>query len=224
MFHGLQPLLTRLLLPNPYINDRRYTLTHFQRFEAQLQTSKPTLPYNQLLSLAYTAFAADLGLPPPSKEEANYFSTLIGSWPSFPDTVPALQSLKKRYKLVLLSNIDNSSIAATVSGPLKGVEFDAVYTAENIGSYKPDLKNFEYLLKHIVESFGVEKDQVLHVAQSLTHDLVPAREMGMRSVWIEREEEGEKLKELRDKLDITWRFGSLGEMAEGVEREFEGKH
>ncbi len=93
---------------------------------------------------------------------------------AFPDTVPALQTLKKYYKLVILSNIDNESIARTVSGPLKGVDFDAVYTAENIGSYKPDLKNFRYLVENVKE-LGVEKGEILHTAQSLTHDCVPAK-------------------------------------------------
>lgn len=89
--------------------------------------------------------------------------------------MPALKALKKYYKLVILSNIDNESIARTVSGPLRGVEFDAVYTAENIGSYKPDLKNFRYLVENAKKELGVEKGEILHTAQSLTHDCVPAK-------------------------------------------------
>ena len=222
MFAGLQPLLSRLPVPNPYINNKFHTVAAFQTFEKELQTSQPSLRYNELLPLAYTAFAASLDLPAPSKEEAQAFGSQIGSWPAFPDTVPALQTLKKHYKLVILSNIDNDSIARTLSGPLKGVEFDAVYTAQNIGSYKPDLKNFEYLLAGVKRDLGVEKGQDLHTAQSLTHDLVPAKTIGMSGAWIDRENQEEKLRELRDKVNFTWRFESMGEMAEEVEREFQG--
>jgi hypothetical protein len=73
------------------------------------------------------------------------------------------------YKLALLSNIDNATIASTQAGPLAPVTFDAVYTAEDIGSYKPDLKNFYYLLEHVKSEFGVEKNEVLHTAQALRH-------------------------------------------------------
>ena len=220
MFTGLQPLLSRLPVPNPYINNKIHTLDAFQTFERHLQTTQPSLRYNELLPLAYTAFATSLNLPAPSKEEAQAFGAQIGSWPAFPDTVPALLALKKHYKLVMLSNIDNDSIARTLSGPLKGVEFDAVYTAQDIGSYKPDLRNFEYLLDGVKRDFGVEKGQDLHTAQSLTHDLVPAKLMEMSGVWIDRENQEEKLRELREKVDFTWKFGSMGEMAEEVEREF----
>lgn len=219
MFAGLQPLLRRLPTPNPYINDQKFTLAAFQEFEWQLQTAHPTLRYNELLPLAYTAFAKSVNLSPPSKSEAHHFGSSIGTWPAFPDTVPALQALKKHYKLVMLSNIDNDSIAATLSGPLKDVDFDAVYTAQDIGSYKPDLKNFTYLLKAVKRDLGIEKAQVLHTAQSLTHDLVPAKSMGMSGVWIDREGEDEKLKTLREQVDFTWKFKSMGEMAE----EFEGE-
>src|ERR1700712_3984717 len=159
MFAGLQPLLSRLPPNNPYINDRTFTLTAFQVFERELQKSQPSLRYNELLPLAYTAFATDINLPPPSKKEALHFGSLVGTWAAFPDTVPALQSLKKHYKLVILSNIDNETIAATLSGPLKGVDFDAVYTAQNIGSYKPDLKNFHYLLDGVKRDLDVEKGE-----------------------------------------------------------------
>ena len=125
----------------------------------------------------------------------------------------------------MLSNIDNDTIARTQSGPLAGVKFDAVYTAENIGSYKPDLKNFEYLLSGVREEFGVEKWQVLHTAQALGADMVPAKSMGMSAAWIDREGEDEKSEELKakGKVAFTWRFGTLGEMAEAVEAAFVGK-
>lgn len=125
----------------------------------------------------------------------------------------------------MLSNIDNETIARTQNGPLSGVKFDAVYTAEMIGSYKPDLKNFEYLLKGAKDEFGVEKGEVLHTAQALVHDMVPAKSMGMCAAWIDREKEDEKYTKLETegKVAFTWRFGTLGEMADAVQAAFEGK-
>jgi 2-haloalkanoic acid dehalogenase type II len=171
--------------------------------------------------VAYKAFAASLNLPSPSEEEARDFGSSIGKWPAFPDTVPALQVLKKHYKLAILSNIDNDSIAATLSGPLAEVEFDAVYTAQNIGSYKPDPRNFTYLLEGVKRDLGVEKDSVLHTAQALIADMVPAKEFGLHGAWINREGEEQKLNELKGKVNFTWKFKTLGEMAEEVEKSFE---
>lgn len=179
MFAGLQPLLSRLPTPNPYINDREFTLKAFHKFEHELQTTQPTLRYNELLPLAYTSFAESLSLPSPPASEAAHFGTLIGEWPAFPDTVPALQALKKHYKLVILSNIDDDSIKRTVEGPLKGVDFDLVLTAQEIGSYKPSLNNFKYLLDK-VKGLGVEKGEVLHTAQAcefLVSALVSIRDL-----------------------------------------------
>ncbi|TAQ84172.1 hypothetical protein B7494_g7505 [Chlorociboria aeruginascens] len=224
MFSGLQPLLARLPTPNPYINDRTYTLSEFQKLESHFETTEPTLPYNLLLQKAYISFGTSLGLATPSESDARKFGDAIGAWVAFPDTVAALHTLKKYYKLIILSNIDNATIRRTIAGPLKGAEFDAVYTAQDIGSYKPDLRNFEYLVEH-AKGLGVEKGEILHTAQSLTHDHVPAKKMGMTSSWIAREDVSELLQSLGDKVAFTWRFATLGEMAEEVERAFgdEGK-
>jgi 2-haloalkanoic acid dehalogenase type II len=221
MFAGLQILLSRLPTPNPYIKDKFHSLAAFQTFEWEIQRTQPSLRYNELLPLAYKAFAASLSLPEPSDQEAHNFGAQIGSWPAFPDTVPALQALKKHYKLVMLSNIDNDSIARTLSGPLAGVEFDAVFTAQNIGSYKPDLKNFQYLVAEAKKLLGVEKGEILHTAQSLTHDCVPAKTIGLSSTWIDREDQEEKRQELKDQLNFTWRFASMGEMAKAVDELFQ---
>lgn len=221
MFTGLQPLISRLPFGNPYAGNREYTLAHFQQYERELQASNPTLRYNELLTLAYKSFASSLQLPPASEEEALAFGSSIGSWIAFPDTVAALKSLKKKYKLVILSNIDNDSIARTISGPLAGVEFDLVLTAQDIGSYKPDLENFKYLVQKIKSDLGIAKERILHTAQSLSCDQVPAKKMDLSSVWIDREGQGEKMMALREKgeVNFTWRFTSMGEMANAVEKE-----
>lgn len=115
---------------------------------------------------------------------------------------------------------------------MDGVAFDAVYTAEKIGSYKPDHGNFEYLFSGVERELGGKREGVLHVARSLTADHVPAKEIGLRSVWIARggdKPEGygtggdyEGLK-AEGKLGFEWVYQTLGEFAEAVEREFEGR-
>jgi 2-haloacid dehalogenase len=115
-----------------------------------------------------------------SDEEAAGLATSIRNWQPFPDTVPALKRLKSRYKLAVLSNIDDDLFAFTA---LKlGVELDCVVTAQQVQDYKPSLRNFETLLDRL----SVNKTQLLHVAESLYHDVAPARSLGIASVWVNR--------------------------------------
>jgi 2-haloalkanoic acid dehalogenase type II len=119
----------------------------------------------------------------PDPEADRRFGASVGDWPAFPDTPDALRYLKQHFRLVILSNVDHASFARSL--PRLGVAFDAVYTAQDIGSYKPDPRNFTYLLDRLEEQ-GVAKTQVLHVAQSLFHDHLPANAIGMSSAWIDR--------------------------------------
>ena len=157
----------------------------------------------------------DLGLPSPSSDECRKFGDSVGSWPAFPDTVDALEKLGKTYKLVVLSNVDRDSFSNTNVGPLGGVKLDAILTAEDIGTYKPDLRNFEYMIDFANREWGIGKDQILQTAQSQFHDHHPAREMGLKSVWIVRPgaEMGNTAQAIWD-----WKFDTLGEMAEEVEK------
>jgi 2-haloalkanoic acid dehalogenase type II len=107
----------------------------------------------------------------------------VGDWPAFPDTVAALHALQERYRLVILSNVDRLSFAATQQR--LGVTFYAVHTAQDIGTYKPDVANFVYLIERLATD-GIEKSEILHVAQSLYHDHAPANRIGLASAWIDR--------------------------------------
>lgn len=146
----------------------------------------------------------------------------MGKWPAFPDTIEALNRLKKHYKLVILSNVDQKSFHEVLEGPLKDVRFDAVYTAEEIGSYKPDLNNFHYLLDHVRAELGVEKGKVLHTAHGLKSDHVPALEMEMSSAWVARGDgdgKGGKLGAVKGKVGFTWQFENMRDMADAVDAE-----
>ncbi|KAL8861984.1 MAG: hypothetical protein Q9178_001439 [Gyalolechia marmorata] len=197
-------------------------LRRFHTLEKEYQSRYPNVPYSQLLAKVHPALSSELNLRAPTEDTSRQFGKSVGSWPAFPDTVEALKRLQKHFKLLVLSNTDRASFAATNSIQLPGVEFDAVLTAQDIGSYKPDKRNFEYLLDFIHQQWGISKDEVLQTAQSQFHDHYPAKDAGLRSAWIVRPgaimgEQGKKGEEIWD-----WKFDTLGEMADAVEEEARG--
>lgn len=212
---AFEPLLAKD--PSRDITSQQVLDAYLGEEQAQQQRA-PDMLYSQMLATIYVLVASKLGLPEPSVEESVKFGESVGSWPAFPDTVEALQRLSKTYKLVTLSNVDRKSFEATNSGPLGGVHFDGVLTAQDIGSYKPDPRNFEYMLEFAKSKFGLEKAKILQTAQSQLHDHHPVSKMGIKSVWIARSGSmmGKTAKEIWD-----WKFDTLGEMADAVDKERE---
>jgi 2-haloacid dehalogenase len=181
--------------------------------EFELEQERPNLVYSQLLEKVYARLCDRFGIEEDEVEAAK-FGASVGDWPAFPDSVDALRYLKQHFKLVILSNVDRMSFAG--SSRRLGVDFDFIFTAQDIGSYKPDLRNFEYLLAKLGEA-GIGKDQLLHVAQSLFHDHVPANKMGIASAWIDRRHgrPGGGATVLPDPMPhFDFRFTSLGELAD----------
>jgi 2-haloalkanoic acid dehalogenase type II len=162
---------------------RDQILETFAQHEASQQAQTPAMPYSQLLGLVYQRLAQSWGVAT-SDEEARAFGASIPAWPEFPDSPRALQYLKRHYRLVILSNVDRVSFRS--SNARLQVTFDAVYTAQDIGSYKPSDRNFAYLLERLRDEFGFGKADILHVAQSLFHDHAPANRAGLASAWIDR--------------------------------------
>ena len=175
---ALRPLLHRAGVTL----DDEAVLSAFAAQEAARQAEAPAMRYAALLSLVHGRLAAAWGADGDPAENAR-FGASIGDWPAFPDTVAALRSLQQRHRLVILSNVDRESFRATQQR--LGVTFDAIHTAEDIGSYKPDRRNFEYLLARLAED-GFQKSDLLHVAQSLFHDHAPASTLSIASAWIDR--------------------------------------
>lgn len=166
---------------NPELTDEE-VLVAYSENEAAVEVEHPSRPYPDVLHEAFRRTGTDLGLEV-SEADAAALRESVPDWPAFPDSAEALSRLKRHYKLIILSNVHRAGFAG--SNTRLNVEFDAIYTAQDIGSYKPADANFDYLLDHIGE-IGVTKDRLLHVAQSLFHDHVPARKHGLPGVWINR--------------------------------------
>lgn len=208
MVKALEPLASRVSRPL----SRDDILEAHARHESSQQVTTPTMRYRDLLAVVYKRMAEEWGVSA-SWAECRAYGNSIGDWPAFPDTVDALQYLKQHYKLVILSNVDNESFALS-SARLK-VEFDAIYTAEDIGSYKPSSRNFEYMLGKLA-TLKLEKTDVLHTAESLFHDHTPANQIGLASCWIHRRHAAggfgaTMIPALMPRYNF--RFTSLGEMA-----------
>jgi 2-haloacid dehalogenase/putative hydrolase of the HAD superfamily len=192
---------------------RERILAAFAAAEAPQQVATPGLRYPELLARVHTSMAPQLGVAPDA-EAAAAFGRSIADWPAFPDSAAALAYLKRHYRLVILSNVDRASFAH--SKERLGVAFDAVYTAEEIGSYKPDPRNFEYLLARLSEQ-GIAKEQILHTAESLYHDHLPAKRFGLATCWIHRRAgQGGHGATRAPELEVTpdFRFATLAEMAD----------
>jgi 2-haloalkanoic acid dehalogenase type II len=210
---ALQPALKKA---NKTDIDPKHILKVCHSLEAPEQSGNPGQKYSELLTTIHPKLCKELGLQEPTKEESEAFGGSVGDWPAFPDSVEALKRLSKHYKLVVLSNVDNESFKKGNAGGLEGFKFDAVYTAEDIGSYKPSHKNFEYMFKKVKEDFGIERDEVLQTAQSQFHDHHPAKEIGLKSCWIYRP--GAIMGNREDPV-CNWKFDTLADMADAVEKE-----
>lgn len=182
---GIWDAYQPLLAANPdAVIGRAEMLAAHSRHEPSVQSETPDLLYPGILAETHVRVADELALVTNRSLDIE-FGLSVPHWPAFPDTAEALRRLKRRFRLVILSNIDRAGFAA--SHAKLGVDFDAVYTAEDIGSYKPDPRNFEFMLEHLQADLGLGPDDVLHTAQSLFHDHVPAQRFGLATAWIDRQ-------------------------------------
>jgi 2-haloacid dehalogenase len=157
-------------------------LALFGKYETAREASMGATLYRDLLGHVLGDMATELGAEADGADRAA-FGGSVGDWPAFPDSAEALQRLQKRYKLCILSNVDRASFAR--SNDRLGVEFDLIVTAEDVKSYKPNLNHFHRAFEQLAAK-GIARPDILHVAQSLHHDHVPAKRIGMPSVWINR--------------------------------------
>lgn len=166
---------------------RNEILEAHAHFESKTQRQTPGTIYSRLLAVVYKRLAEEWGIAT-RWENCLAYGRSVEDWPAFEDSAGALHYLKRYYKLVVLSNIDNASFVHS-NKKLK-ITFDAVYTAEDIGSYKPSPRNFEYMIENLAR-LGIEKHEILHTAESMFHDHAPANQLGLANCWIYRRHEQE---------------------------------
>lgn len=218
IWDALQPLIMRSGRPDVTRND---ALLAFAKHEHRHQSESPGMRYPELLTRVHRSMAESFEMAT-SKALDEAFGESVPLWPAFPDTADTLRILKRHYKLVILSNVHRDGFAA--SNRKLGVEFDAIYTAEDIGSYKPCDANFEYMLAHLEPDLGMNRADILHTAQSLRHDHAPAKRFGLANAWIDRQRLSEGgswgATEKVDTIPETdFKFFSMDEMAKAVENE-----
>lgn len=175
---GISDALGGTLAKHGVAPDVEELLQRYAGHEAALEAG-PYLRYREILAEAARRVGSDYGVEP-APDEIEAFAASVGEWPAFPDSAAALARLAEHFRLGVITNCDDDLFA--MSNRRLGVTFDWVITAEQAGSYKPDPRNFELAFSRI----DVTRERILHVAQSLFHDHVPAKALGMMTVWIDR--------------------------------------
>jgi 2-haloacid dehalogenase len=203
---GLLGYLRPLLENNGHALSDAQILNLYSELEPRAQ-SGPYRSYREVLAQAVRDFARELHFSV-GTAEANGLAESIRNWQPFADTVPALRRLQSRYKLAVLSNIDDDLFAYTA--PKLEACFDAVVTAQQVHSYKPSFNNFEALLRR----FQIPRERLLHVAESLYHDVVPAHALEIATVWVNRRQgkEAAATKLVQAHLDLE--VPDVGKLAE----------
>ena len=217
---GIWDALQPLLMANPGAQiDRDTALLAFAETESAQQAATPDMIYPEILANVHRALARRFDLTTTINMD-RVFGGSVPHWPAFADTADALRRLKRYFKLVILSNVHRDGFAA--SNRKLGVEFDAIYTAQDVGSYKPNDANFDFMLQRLKADLGLEAGDILHTAQSLFHDHVPATRAGLDKAWIDRQ----KLADggswgatalVDNRPDIDFRFTTMMEMAEAAD-------
>lgn len=177
---GILKSLRTLLRTPPDMEDDKL-LNLYAEVEAQIE-SGPYMVYRAVLGRTAEEIGRRLGTPV-RPGDAQRFAETLRVWKPFPDTVAALQSLARYYKLAIISNIDDDLFADTQR--LLKTSFQFVVTAQQVRSYKPSPKNFLEALKR-AEQAGITKEEILHAAESLYHDVGPASALGLKTVWVHR--------------------------------------
>ncbi|MDZ8067930.1 MAG: haloacid dehalogenase type II [Nostoc sp. DedQUE08] len=179
--NGILGVLKPFLLAHNTNLDDEQILDIFAEFEAELEIGE-YIKYREVLQRVVQKFGERFGFEP-TADELNSLADSIQHWLPFPDTVEALRTLKQKFKLVIISNVDDDLFA--FSAKHLEVEFDKVITAEQAKSYKPAFNNFRLAIERI----DLPLEQILHVAASVYHDIVTAKSLGLSTVWVNRRAE-----------------------------------
>ncbi len=176
--NGIIPVLNNLVANHQIDITETQLLEMFAKFESEAEAGEYK-KYRQVLKQVRQKISQELNFQP-TESELNSLSESIKNWLPFPDTLAALQSLKQKYQLAIISNIDDELFAN--SAKHLQVEFDFVITAAQVKSYKPSKNNFEVA----IQKMGIAPEKLLHIAQSIYHDIVPAKAIGLSTIWVNR--------------------------------------
>lgn len=157
-------------------------LTIFADSESRYEKAEPDALYTRILALVFRDISVQCGVVP-DDGQAEQFARSIQNWPAFPDSRSSLAYLKRYYRLAVISNVDRESFRH--SNSKLDVGFDLIVTAQDVGTYKPELRNFQVAIERLAE-FGIEEHEILHCAQSLYHDHLPAGDIGLATCWVNR--------------------------------------
>lgn len=189
--------------------------------ESTTQRWTPAKTYSELLGVVYRRLAEEWGAEV-TWEDCAAYGRSVRQWPAFEDSRAALAYLKQHFKLVVLTNTDNLSFSG--SNARLGVTFDGVYTAEDIGSYKPADRNFDYMIETLARR-GIEKADILHTAESMFHDHAPANRHGLANCWIYRRHAKEGFGATMNPGDMPsydFRFNSMADLVDAHKAEQAG--
>lgn len=193
---GISSAVSEVLEPYGIRKTHAEILQLFSDVEPLIQSSGDFKEYRVVLREVMGMMCDRLGVRPTGADLDSLPSSLA-HWPIFPDAPPALSALKQSYKLAIISNVDDDLFAG--SARALGVEFDAVITSQQVQAYKPNARNFE--AASVVMS--VDKERWLHVAESLYHDIGPANQLGVKSVWVKRADRGGGTRQTDAKPDLV---------------------
>lgn len=214
MIAGLKPLTDRV----EHNLSRDEILQAHALHESTQQSYTPAMRYQDLLPLVYRRLAEQWGVQANWAECLTYGQS-VKQWPAFADSADALAYLSQHFKLVVLTNTDNDSFMHSQM-KLKA-EFDGIYTAEDVGSYKPAARNFEYMLEKLATQ-GIEKQDILHTAESMFHDHEPANRFGLTSCHIYRryDQDGFGATMTPDEMpSYQFRFNSMADLVKAHQAE-----
>ena len=176
---GISTAVDDVLRSHGAHRSRAEILALFADVEPRVQNSQDFLEYRGVLRRTMAAIGSEWGIQC-TESDLDCLADTLPAWPVFADVTDALQALKARYKLAVISNVDDDLFAGTAHA--LNIDFDVVVTAEQARSYKPSLHNFDIASRRM----AVRKDEWLHVAESLFHDIEPANKLGITCVWVNR--------------------------------------
>lgn len=176
---GIADAVGEVLAAHGVHRSRAEILALYSDIEPRVQAAQPSRRYRDILREVMAAIADEVGVRC-TAPELDSLADSLPRWPVFPDVPDALRVLGAHHRLAVISNVDDDLFAG--SAVRLGAGFDAVVTAEQVGGYKPNLRNFEAAS----ERMGVERARWLHVAESLYHDIGPANRLGVACVWVDR--------------------------------------